>query len=121
MNEFEVRKRLAEIRAKAEKEADFDGDGDVDSEDFLKTKKGRRALLIAAAVVFILLAIAFGKPAEAAGEVEIPVDCGQAVCVLPKDVWQSILKAHNGQVEEIAKLRAQLGGKVRICPGEKES
>lgn len=121
MNEFEVRKRLAEIRAKAEKEADFDDDGDVDAEDFLKTKKGRRAMLIAAAVVFILLAIAFGKPAAAAGEIEIPVDCGQAVCVLPKDAWQAILKAHNGQVDEIAKLRAQLGGKVRLCPGEKES
>lgn len=61
-------------------------------------------------------------PAAASGpeSVDIPVDCGQAVCVLPKDIWQAILKAHNAQVDEIKSLRSQLGGKARICPGEKE-
>lgn len=67
----------------------------------------------------VLLAL----PASAAGPstVDIPVDCGEVVCVLPKDYWKAILKVHNDQVDEIAKLRGQLGGKARICPGEKES
>lgn len=66
----------------------------------------------------VLLAL----PASAADpRVDIPVDCGQAVCVLPKDILMALLKAHNEQVDEIALLRGQLRGKARICPGEKES
>lgn len=114
---------LKAAREKAMKEADFDDDGDVDAEDFLKTKNGRRALGIAALVVFILLAIAFGSPAKAAGEepVDIPMDCGQAVCVIPKEILLAILKGHNATVDENRRMKAQLGGKVRVCPGEKES
>lgn len=73
-----------------------------------------RALLVA----LILVA----APAAAGpGEVEVPVDCGRTVCVLPKAVWLAIVASHNEAVEEAARLKEQLGGKARKCPGDRET
>lgn len=116
----EVRFKTDELRRKAEKELDYDDDGEVTSKDFFATKGGRRALAIGAVVVFILLAIAFGGPAKAADEegMTLPVDCGQAVCVIPKAVFQQLVEAHNANIDELRRLKAQLEDKpVLKCPG----
>lgn len=74
-----------------------------------------RAALIA---LFLVAAPAAAGPAEVA----VPVDCGKAVCVLPKDVWLAVMGAHNAMVEEIAQLKAAAarGSKPRACPGDRE-
>lgn len=121
MNEFEIRRRLAEARRKAEKELDYDDDGTVTAADFLRTKGGRRALVIAAVVVVVLLAIAFGDNAKAEEKmVQIPMDCGEAVCVVPKAILMALIKGHNDTVDENRRLQAGKPAKVRVCPGEKE-
>lgn len=95
-----------EAREKAKRELDYDDDGDVDADDF-ETKQGKRVLVIAAVVLLVVLAIIFGSPAKAEeGTVTIPMDCGEQVCVVPKDVLVAVIKAHNGAVEENRQLKA---------------
>lgn len=97
---------MKEAREKAKRELDYDDDGDVDGDDF-KTKKGRRALVIAAVVVLIILAIVFGSPAQAEEEegMRLPMDCGRQVCVLPRDVLLGLVKSYNDQVDELRRLK----------------
>lgn len=63
-----------------------------------------------------ILAVAALMPAQAEEAIEIPADCGQAMCVVPKPVWAAILTAHNRNVDEVRRLRAELaardGGEV---------
>lgn len=58
-----------------------------------------------------LLAVAALMPAQAEDAIEIPADCGQALCVVPKPVWAAILSAHNRNVDEVRRLRAELAAR----------
>ncbi len=73
-----------------------------------------RALIVALVLV--------AAPAAAGPqEVSVPVDCGRVVCVLPKEVWLAVVAGHNATAEENARLKEQLGGKARKCPGDQET
>ena len=58
-----------------------------------------------------LLALAALMPAQAEEAIEIPADCGQSMCVVPKPVWAAILAAHNRNVDEVRRLRAELAAR----------
>lgn len=58
-----------------------------------------------------ILAVAALMPAQAEEAIEIPADCGQALCVVPKPVWAAILTAHNRNVDEVRRLRAELAAR----------
>lgn len=80
-----------------------------------------REPLIFAGVVVLTLVLAFAMLAASAqeGHTNIPVDCGNAVCVLPKNAFQAILEAHNALVDENRRLKGELAGRARSCPGDK--
>ena len=100
-----LNRAMNEAREKAKRELDYDDDGDVDADDF-KTKKGKRTLVIAAVVLLVVLAIVFSPASAEEGTVQIPMDCGEAVCVVPKAVLAAVIKGHNDAVEENRQLKA---------------
>lgn len=59
MDSAELKRRAEEARRKAAKELDYDDDGDIDAADF-RTKKGKKALVIAAVVALVILVAVFG-------------------------------------------------------------
>ncbi len=60
MDSAEMKRRAEAIREKARKELDYDDDGDIDAADF-KTKKGKKALIIAGVVLLVILVAVFGN------------------------------------------------------------
>jgi hypothetical protein len=58
------------------------------------------------------------KPAEP--DVEIPVRCNGAVCLLPQAVLKELIEAHNAHVERIRELEAKVSTKDCRPPLKKE-
>lgn len=105
-----ARANAQKLQDKARKELDYDDDGDFDADD-LRTKKGKRLILGILIGLAVIAAIALsGKDAKAqeSGYVNVPVDCGQQVCVMPKAVWEAVMRGHNATVDENRELKAQL-------------
>lgn len=48
--------------------------------------------------------------------VDLPIRCGPALCIMPREIVNGMIEAHNGHVEDIAKLKAELE-KLRAIKG----
>lgn len=58
MDEFEIKRKLAEARRKAVSKLDFDDDGDFDKDD-LRTKEGKKFAIAVIVCMVILLVLVF--------------------------------------------------------------
>lgn len=108
--------RLDELEAQARRELDYDDDGDFDTND-LRTKRGKRLILGVIIGLAIVAAIVFSGDGRASEDgVEIPVDCGQTVCVMPKKIWEAVMQGHNAAVDENRALKAELAKRKGCGP-----